>query len=88
MAAGLTQNETPHRTDIPESVHMKNDDEDPPVWLTVLKLVVIAVVLIGGTGLALWYVDQMQSRDQPALGSGSGSTGWGIVGDNPLRFKR
>jgi hypothetical protein len=71
-----------------ESVQMKNDDDEPPVWVTALKLVVIAVVLIGGTGLALWYVDQMQARDQPSLGSGNSSTGWGIAGDNPLRFKR
>ena len=67
---------------------MKKDDDEPPVWLTVLKLVAIAVVLIGGTGLALWYVDQMQAREQPSLGSGSSTSGWGIVGDNPLRFKR
>ena len=67
---------------------MKNDDEEPPVWVTVLKLVAIAVVLIGGTGLALWYVDQEQSRNQPVQGSGNGSTGWGIVGDSPLRPNR
>ncbi len=66
---------------------MKKDDE-PPVWLTVLKLVAIAVVLIGGTGLVLWYVDQEQSRNQPALGSGGGDSGWGIKGDNPLRPNR
>jgi hypothetical protein len=66
---------------------MKNDDEDPPVWITVIKLVVIAVV-IGGTGLALWYVDQAQSRDQPGLGTGSKDQGWGIVNDNPLQRNR
>ena len=71
---------------------MKKDDNEPPVWVTALKLLVIAVVLIGGTGLALWYVDQYQSRDLPALGSGggggNGSSGWGIVSDNPLRPNR
>jgi hypothetical protein len=65
---------------------MKNNDEEPPIWVTVVKLVVIAVVLIGGTGLALWYVDQMQTRDQPpGLSSGSNKPDWGIVGDSPLR---
>jgi hypothetical protein len=67
---------------------MKNDDE-PPIWVTVLKLVAIAVVLIGGTGLALWYVDQQQSRDQtPGLSTGSQRPDWGIVGDSPLKARR
>jgi hypothetical protein len=69
-----------------------NKDEEPKLWVTVLKLVVIAVVLIGGTGFALWYVDQVQVSQQPGLGSGagsgSGSKGWGIVGDSPLRPNR
>jgi hypothetical protein len=68
---------------------MKNDDDEPPVWVTVLKLVAIAVVLIGGTGLALWYVDQAQSRDQPpGLSDGTNRSDWGIVGDSPLRPHR
>ena len=66
----------------------KNDDDEPSVWLTVLKLVVIAVVLIGGTGLALWYVEQVQSLNQPGMGSGNSSSDWGIKGDNPLRVHR
>lgn len=68
---------------------MKNDEDEPPMWLTVLKLVAIAVVLIGGTGLALWYVDQHQTRAQPpGLGTGNGPSDWGIKGDNPLRPNR
>jgi len=73
---------------IQEYVKVKDNKDEPPFWLTVLKLVAIAVVLIGGTGLALWYVDQQQSRDQPGLGTGNKSTDWGIKGDNPLRPNR
>jgi hypothetical protein len=50
------------------------------------------VILVGGTGLALWYVDQHQMNELPALGTGAGSgvgsSGWGIVGDSPLGSKR
>lgn len=63
----------------------KDDDDEPSVWVTVLKLVVGAIILIGGTGLALWYVDQVQESAKPGLGSGMGSHDWGIVKDNPLR---
>jgi nitrate reductase NapE component len=71
--------------------HMKKneDDEEPSIWVTVAKLLVIAVVLIGGTGFALWYVDQMQVRDQPpGLSTGNNASDWGIVGDSPLRSRR
>lgn len=71
---------------------MKKYDKEPKLWVTVLKLLTIAVVLIGGTGLALWYVDKMQVQAQPGLGSGAGtgngSTGWGIAGDSPLNSRR
>ena len=67
-------------------------DDEPKLWVTVLKLAVGFVILVGGTGLALWYVDQHQINEQPPLGSsggtGMGSSGWGIVGDSPLRPKR
>jgi hypothetical protein len=66
----------------------KNDDEEPNIWVTVLKLLIGAIILIGGTGLALWYVDQVQENAKPALGSGAGQSGWGIVGDNPLKSRR
>jgi hypothetical protein len=71
---------------------MEKKDEEPRLWVTVLKLAVGFVILVGGTGLALWYVDQEQTNELPALGTGAGSglgsTGWGIVGDSPLRPKR
>jgi len=65
---------------------MSQKDEEPPLWLTVLKLVVVATVLIGGVGLALWWVDQKQSQDpSPAV---KPSDPWGIVNDSPIRFRR
>lgn len=71
---------------------MKKQDEDPKLWITVLKLAIGLVILVGGTGFALWYVDQEQTKAMPALGSdagtGDGATGWGIIGDSPLRNKR
>jgi hypothetical protein len=68
---------------------MKNDDEEPPFWVTVLKLVLIGVVLIGGTGLALWYADRVQTREQPpGMDTGSNKPDWGIVTDSPVRPKR
>ncbi len=67
-------------------------DDEPKLWVTVLKLAVGFVILVGGTGLALWYADQVQVSELPALGSGAGSgngaLGWGIVGDSPLRPNR
>ena len=36
---------------------MKKDDE-PPLWQTVLKLVVGLAVIVGGVGLALWLALQ------------------------------
>jgi hypothetical protein len=70
-------------------MHMKKQDDEPKLWVTVLKLLAIAVALIGGTGLALWYVDKMQVHDQPP-GLSTGNTGpdWGIAGDSPLRNRR
>ena len=71
---------------------MKKYAKEPKLWVTLLKLLTIAVVLIGGTGLALWYVDKLQVQAQPGLGSsngsGAGSTGWGIASDSPLNGRR
>ncbi len=64
---------------------MKKPDDEPPVWVTALKLLIGAIILIGGTGLALWYADQMQEKDKPSVGSGVGPRDWGIAGDNPLK---
>jgi hypothetical protein len=71
---------------------MSDRDDEPKLWVTVLKLAIGFVIIVGATGLALWYVDKGQENTLPPLGSGAGSgvgsTGWGIVGDSPLRPNR
>ena len=63
-------------------------EKEPPLWWTVLKLVVLAVALIGGTGLALWYAAQHQRFDDPAVAPVTPSSSWGIVNDSPINPKR
>jgi flagellar basal body-associated protein FliL len=62
---------------------MKQPDDEPKVWVTVIKLIVVAVVIIGGTGLALWYVGEEQAKAgrDPAT---SGKLDWGISTDSPI----
>ena len=65
---------------------MSQKDEEPPLWLTVLKLVLVATVLIGGVGLALWWVDQKQRQNTSPADKPPDP--WGIVNDSPIRFRR
>jgi hypothetical protein len=64
----------------------KNDDEETPLWLTVLKLVVVAIILIGGVGFALVWVDEEQSKQSSPAEKPSDP--WGIVRDSPIRPRR
>lgn len=63
---------------------MKKDDE-PKLWLTVLKLVAGAVLLIGGVGAVLWWASQSENSDTRTPES---NIGWGISTDSPLRSNR
>lgn len=65
---------------------MKNNKE-PKLWVTVLKLVAIAAVLIGGVGAALWWASKLEQSNAPSPG-GSSVKDWGIANDSPLRNKR
>ena len=59
-----------------------NDDE-PKVWVTVLKLIAGLIVIIGGVGLALWYAKDMDNGAKlPA------SDSWGISKDSPVNMRR
>ncbi len=60
-------------------------DNEPKLWLTVLKLVAGAAVLIGGVGGALWLASKAEKTDTAVPQS---STGWGISNDSPLRGNR
>ena len=71
-------------------------DEEPRIWLTVVKLLIGAALLIGGVGLALWIAAQgpvhspalvqaqqeVQTKSSKPLSSDSS---WGIAKDSPLR---
>jgi len=62
----------------------KQKDDEPKVWVTVLKLVIGLIVIIGGVGLALWYARDLDTGGPKAPGQDA----WGISHDSPLRMKR
>ena len=74
-----------------------DNDEEPKLWVKMLKLVLIATVLIGGVWLALWYAS-LRPVYSPALEEAqktvieksqntpsSPGKSWGIAKDSPLR---
>jgi hypothetical protein len=63
---------------------MKKPKDEPEVWVTVLKLILGVVVIVGGVGLALWYAQGMDNGE-PKLPS---PEPWGISKDSPVRMKR
>jgi hypothetical protein len=64
----------------------QKDDDETPLWFTVLKLVVVAIVLIGGVGFALVWVDEEQSKQtSPSV---KPTDPWGIVKDSPIHPRR
>lgn len=66
-----------------------DEEEEPKVWVTVIKLVLGAALLIGGTGFTLWYFSKEQERARPTEPASSAVVkGWGIAGDSPLRKNR
>jgi hypothetical protein len=59
------------------------------MWVTILKLVVVATLFIGGTGFALWYFGKEQELSKPSAAESTTIVkGWGIVRDSPIPGKR
>ena len=73
----------------------RRDDKEPNVWVTALKLVVGAVLIIGGVGFALWmaaqgpgYSPALEQAKEAVRAKSPNSTGdssWGISKDSPVR---
>ena len=75
---------------------MQKDDE-PKLWVSVLKIIFGLTVLVGAVGLALWYADQypvsspaleeaiQQVRESTASTRSSPGKSWGISKDSPIR---
>lgn len=61
----------------------KNGNEEPKLWVTVIKLIVVATVLIGGVGLALKYAAHLGTSTP-----GPTQDAWGLKKDSPTRMKR
>ncbi len=66
---------------------MKKQDDDPKLWVTVLKLALGLVVIIGSVGLALYWALQKEQLDGPVAPI-SPERSWGVVNDNPIRPRR
>ena len=74
----------------------RRDEKEPNVWVTALKLVVGATLIIGGVGFALWMAAQGPGYS-PALEQAqeavrakstktpSNESSWGISKDAPVR---
>ena len=63
------------------------EEKKPNVWWLALKLVVVALVILGAVGLALWYAAHKQRFDDPNKPPDTPAKSWGIVNDSPLRPK-
>lgn len=64
----------------------KKNNEDPPLWRTVLKLFVGLVAIVGSVGIALWLALQEEEKNGPPPVSVEKS--WGIVSDSPIRKRQ
>jgi hypothetical protein len=75
------------------------DDDQPNVWISGIKIGVAIAAIIGAVWFALWYAGQ-NPRSSPAMEQAievvrektdstpaKDSGGWGIVRDSPIRRK-
>lgn len=59
-----------------------NDDDEEPFWVTCVKLFLIAVAIVGGVGLSLWYAEYLGLGGELITAP---QDSWGITNDSPLR---
>ena len=62
----------------------RQNNDEPPVWVTVVKLIIGLVVIVGGVGLALWYAKDMDNGAAKLAATDS----WGISKDSPVNMRR
>jgi hypothetical protein len=62
-----------------------DEDEEPKFWVTVLKLVAGAIVMLILVGLGLYYTAKFNTYEPEASPP---DTSWGITKDSPIRNKR
>jgi hypothetical protein len=64
----------------------KKPPQEPKLWVTVLKLFLGLVAIVGGVAVALWLALKVeQNTYKPGV---SNEQSWGIVNDSPLRKKQ
>lgn len=66
----------------------EKEANEPKLWITALKILAVALLMIGGAGLALWYFAHEQRFDDPNKPPDTPANSWGIVNDSPVRSKR
>ena len=62
-----------------------DDDKEPELWVTVLKLVAGAIVLMTLIGLGLYFTAKYNTYEPQAPAP---DTSWGITKDSPIHKKR
>jgi hypothetical protein len=62
-----------------------DDNKEPKLWVTVVKLVIGAIVLIAVVGLALYYTAKFNTY---APAEAPPDQSWGITKDSPIRSNR
>lgn len=62
-----------------------DNDKEPKLWVTVLKLIVGALIFIALVGLGLYYTAKYKSY-APDVAAPDNS--WGITKDSPIRSNR
>ena len=85
---------------VPKEIKMDDDyDDEPKTWVSALKVILAAAVMIGVIGLVLWYANQrpvsspaleqaqQEVREKSGGSRSSPDDSWGIAKDSPIRRK-